>query len=243
MCDHCGCELVTDPVHHHHDHDHDHHDAGHVVDVRQSLLSQNERLAERNRGFFAGRGVQCMNIMSSPGSGKTALIERTLQTPEMARRIAVLVGDLATDNDAQRIGAAGIPVTQITTGTACHLDAHMVHHALEKISLEGRDLLFVENVGNLVCPASFDLGEGRRIVLIAVTEGEDKPLKYPVIFQSADVVVVNKIDLAEAVGYERDRALENIRKVAPRATIMELSARTGAGFDAWLQWLDTAAGK
>jgi hydrogenase nickel incorporation protein HypB len=208
-----------------------------VVDVRQSLLTQNQRLAERNRGFFAGRGVRSINIMSSPGSGKTALIERTLQSPEMANRIAVLVGDLATDNDAQRIGVAGVPVTQITTGTACHLDAHMVHHALEKISLNGRDLLLIENVGNLVCPASFDLGEQHRVVLLAVTEGEDKPLKYPVIFQSADVVVVNKIDLAEAVGYQRDRAMENIRKVAPRATILEVSAQTGAGVDAWLKWL------
>ena len=235
MCDHCGCELVTEPGHHYHDHDHDH--GGQVVDVRQSLLTQNQRLAERNRGFFAGRGVRSINIMSSPGSGKTALIERTLQSPEMANRIAVLVGDLATDNDAQRIGVAGVPVTQITTGTACHLDAHMVHHALEKISLNGRDLLLIENVGNLVCPASFDLGEQHRVVLLAVTEGEDKPLKYPVIFQSADVVVVNKIDLAEAVGYQRDRAMENIRKVAPRATILELSAQTGAGVDAWLKWL------
>jgi len=235
MCDHCGCELVTEPGHHHHDHDHDH--EGQVVDVRQSLLTQNQRLAERNRGFFAGRGVRSINIMSSPGSGKTALIERTLQSPEMANRIAVLVGDLATDNDAQRIGVAGVPVTQITTGTACHLDAHMVHHALEKISLNGRDLLLIENVGNLVCPASFDLGEQHRVVLLAVTEGEDKPLKYPIIFQSADVVVVNKIDLAEAVGYQRDRAMENIRKVAPRATILEVSAQTGAGVDAWLKWL------
>jgi len=237
MCDHCGCEGVTEPAKSDHDHTHDHSHGGQQVEVRHSLLSQNQRLAERNRGFFAGRGIRSINLMSSPGSGKTALIERTLQAPQLARRIAVLVGDLATDNDAQRIAIGGVPVTQITTGTACHLDAHMVHHALENLSLNGRDLLLIENVGNLVCPASFDLGERHRVVLLAVTEGEDKPLKYPVMFQSADVVVVNKIDLAAAVGYQRHQALENIRKVAPRASIMELSARTGAGMDAWLKWL------
>lgn len=242
MCDHCGCsptDTDTDPAHAHahaHAHDHDH-ETARTIDMQQSLLSRNDRLAERNRGRFEALGVTVVNLMSSPGSGKTALLERTLQDGTDRYRMGVIVGDLATENDARRIQEQGAPAVQITTGTACHLDAHMVVHALERMPLQELDLLFIENVGNLVCPASFDLGETARVVLMSVTEGEDKPLKYPVIFNDADLVVINKMDLAEAVGFQRQTALNNIRKVAPRAAVLDVSARTGEGMAAWLDWL------
>ncbi len=193
--------------------------------------------------MFMGRGITVLNLMSSPGSGKTALIERTLADLPGDRRIGVIVGDLATENDARRIRDQGVHAIQISTGTACHLDAHMVHHALEELDLASIDLLFIENVGNLVCPASFDLGEEARVVIIAVTEGEDKPLKYPVIFHDADLVIVNKIDLAEAVAYSHEEVVANIRQVAPAAEVIELSALTGTGMDAWFRWLERSAAK
>lgn len=252
MCDECGCGLVGETTDHHHGHGegahahhHHHHDHGtdsRALEVRQSILSRNERLAERNRGMFMAHRVTVLNLMSSPGSGKTTLLEKTAAAIGARTKAAVIVGDLATENDAQRLRAAGVPAIQITTGTACHLDAHMVCHALEQLDLSGLDLLFIENVGNLVCPASFDLGETLRVVILSVTEGEDKPLKYPVIFHDADLVLVTKLDLAEAVEFDRDRALDHIRQVAPRATILEVSAKTGAGMDKWLAWLDAAGG-
>ena len=248
MCKDCGCS--GGPAHAHtHDHDHDHghghhHEHEHApapasrtVEVRQAVLSENDRLAERNRGYFAAKGMLVINVVSSPGSGKTALLERTLTNLTTRVPVAVIVGDLATDNDAQRLRRSGAPAVQITTGTACHLDAHMVQHALEDLAPAQPEILFIENVGNLVCPASFDLGEDLRVVVIAVTEGEDKPLKYPVIFHDADAVLVNKIDLSAAVDFPRDIALANLRQAAPRAAIFEVSARTGAGLDAWCDWL------
>jgi len=244
MCDHCGCTLTEH--HHHHDHDtpHGHGEADHrILEVRQSLLSRNDRLAERNRGQFMAHGVTVLNVMSSPGSGKTSLIERTLVELAERYRIGVVVGDLATDNDARRIRDKGAPAVQVSTGTTCHLDAHMVHHAIEKLDLASLDLLFIENVGNLVCPASFDLGEEARVVVMSVTEGEDKPLKYPVIFHDAALVIVNKMDLADAVGYRRAEAMENIHTVAPRAEVFELSARTGEGVSAWCEWLGHRMGQ
>jgi len=204
-----------------------------TVDVRQSILSKNDRLAEQNRGMLKAKRIASLNIVSSPGSGKTALIERTLQDIGKDLRIGIIVGDLATENDANRLRRHGAPAIQITTGTACHLDAHMVQHALEDLDLDHLDLLLIENVGNLVCPASFDLGEDARVVVMSVTEGEDKPLKYPVIFQGATAVLVNKSDLAAAVEFRRDEALAAIHKVAPAAKILEVSARTGAGMAAW----------
>jgi len=249
MCDHCGCSPAPGhahshgPGHHHHHHHgdahhHDHTPAPQKVDVRQSALSENDRLAERNRGYFAARRLLAVNLVSSPGSGKTALLERTLAELKPRARMAVIVGDLATDNDARRLRGSGAPAVQITTGTACHLDAHMVQHALEDLPAGDLDLLFIENVGNLVCPASFDLGEDLRVVVASVTEGEDKPLKYPVIYHDADLVLVNKTDLAAAVGFQREAALANIREVAPAAAILEVSARTGAGLAAWYDWLE-----
>ena len=242
MCDHCGCGIPE----HKHDHDHDHgHGHSHthdhptkLIEVQQSILSRNQLLAERNRGFFKAKKLLVVNLLSSPGSGKTALIERTLADRGGKLRIGVIVGDLQTENDANRVRAKGAPAVQISTGTACHLDAHMVEHALDKLNLDGLKILFIENVGNLVCPASFDLGEDKRVVLLSVTEGEDKPLKYPTIFLNADLVIINKIDIAEAVQFDRKTALENIRKVAPKAKVVELSARTGAGMEAWYAFLE-----
>ena len=235
MCDHCGCGAPQP-------HDHPHaHGAGHghppptrSVDVRKPALELNQRFADQNRGWFRAQGLKTFNLLSSPGSGKTALLERTLRA---LPRAAAIVGDLQTENDADRLRAAGAQAIQIVTGATCHLDAHMVAHALERLDATGLDVLFIENVGNLVCPASYDLGEDKRVVLLSVTEGEDKPLKYPVIFRRADLVVVSKIDLAEAVGFGRAKAWAASRQAAPRAEILETSAKTGAGFDAWLAWL------
>jgi hydrogenase nickel incorporation protein HypB len=207
------------------------------VEVRRSVLEKNERLAERNRGFFRGRGIQVLNFLSSPGSGKTTLLAETARRLGTKLKTGIIVGDLATDNDAQRLRASGVPVVQITTGTVCHLDAEMIGLALKQIDLENLRLLIVENVGNLVCPASYDLGEDLRVVLLSVAEGEDKPLKYPPMFQFADVVVFSKIDLAAPCSWNRTLAHENVKRVSPRAQIFELSAKTGQGMDTWLQFL------
>ena len=239
MCDTCGC---GDPHSHGHSHEHGHahaHEHGHppptrTLPVQKSALELNQRLADQNRGWFRAKGLKVFNLLSSPGSGKTTLLERTLRD---VPRAAAIVGDLQTENDAVRLRASGAQAIQITTGATCHLDAHMVAHALDKLDVSGLATLFIENVGNLVCPASYDLGEAKRVVLLSVTEGEDKPLKYPVIFRNADLVLVTKIDLAEAVGFDREKALAAIRQTAPRAQILELSARTGAGLAAWYAWL------
>jgi hydrogenase nickel incorporation protein HypB len=203
MCDHCGCSTPKPGSHHHHghdhDHDHDHHHDDHahddehrVIALHQNLMAANDRLAERNRGYFMGRGMAVLNLVSSPGSGKTALLERTLQDLAGELKMGTIVGDLATDNDARRLRKSGAPSVQITTGTVCHLDAHMIQHALADLSAPDLQVLFIENVGNLVCPANFDLGEDLRVVVTSVTEGEDKPLKYPSIFQNANIVLLNK---------------------------------------------------
>lgn len=208
-----------------------------TVDLQVRLLDENDKRAAENRAFLQKRGIRALNFVSSPGAGKTTLLERTLDALAGEVRCAVLVGDLETDNDARRLRREGLPVAQITTGGTCHLDAAMVARGLKALPLDRVRLLFVENVGNLVCPASFDLGENRRITLLACTEGEDKPLKYPPIFTSAHAVLLNKIDIAAAIGFDRAAALANIRRVAPQAEIFELSARTGEGFDRWLAYL------
>ena len=178
-----------------------------------------------------------LNILASPGAGKTAFIERTATDLGGRLRLGVIVGDLATENDAVRLRGHGIPAIQITTGSVCHLDAEMVSQAMQRLDLDSLDVLIIENVGNLVCPAVYDLGESARVVLLSVTEGEDKPLKYPVMFQSAQVVVINKMDIAGAVGFDRETALRNIRRVAPEATLFEVSARTGDGMQRWYDLL------
>ena len=265
MCKDCGCGLPgdvaidgvrvgatshghSDDHEHHHDHshshghDHDHahphtHDEHRTLQVEQGILQKNDRLAERNRGYFQAKGLYVVNVLASPGAGKTAFIERTAADVGGRLRLGVIVGDLATENDAIRLRGHGIPAIQITTGSVCHLDAEMVARAMERLDLNALDVLIIENVGNLVCPAVYDLGERARVVLLSVTEGEDKPLKYPVMFQRAQVVVINKMDIATAVGFDRETALRNIRRVAPHAVLFEVSARTGEGMDTWYQYL------
>jgi hydrogenase nickel incorporation protein HypB len=208
-----------------------------IVEVRRDLLRKNDLLARDLRDRFRRTDLFVVSLVSSPGAGKTAFLERTLAAVRPEARVAALVGDLATDNDARRLGRAGVPVRQIVTGTVCHLDAEMVDRALESWPVADLDLLFIENVGNLVCPASYDLGENLRVVLMSVTEGEDKPLKYPTIFNTADLAVITKIDMAEAAGFDRALAHRNIRDVRPGLSVLETSARTGEGFDAWLHVL------
>jgi hydrogenase nickel incorporation protein HypB len=208
-----------------------------VLRIEEAVLGKNDQLAERNRARFKSDGVFVLNVLSSPGSGKTTFLERMLTDLNGKLQMGVIVGDLETDNDAKRLRDKGAPVTQITTGGICHLDADMVSKAYETLTPRPSDLLIIENVGNLVCPASYDLGEDMRMVMLSVTEGEDKPLKYPVVFHSAQVVIVSKVDIAEVCGFDRDAALTNIRRVAPNATIFELSARTGLGMDDWYTYL------
>jgi hydrogenase nickel incorporation protein HypB len=222
------------------DHDHPHAaaaEARRTVEVGRAILEKNDRLAERNRGFFRARGMLVINVLSSPGSGKTTFLRETVRGLGSSTKAGIIVGDLATDNDAQRLRESGAPVVQITTGTVCHLEAEMVGRALGQLDLTGLGLLIIENVGNLVCPASYDLGEDLRVVLLSVTEGEDKPLKYPPMFQSADVAIISKIDLAQACDYNRELAMANIRRAAPKAQIFETSAKTGQGMEAWREFL------
>lgn len=225
---------------HIHSHEHDEEasaESHRTVQVRQAILSKNDRLAERNRGFFRARGLCVLNVLSSPGSGKTTFLGETVRALDRQLKSGIIVGDLATDNDAQRLRASGAPVVQITTGTMCHLEADMIARALKQLALDGLQLLIIENVGNLVCPASYDLGEDLRVVLFSVTEGEDKPLKYPPMFQAADVIVISKVDLAQPCDFNRDLALASIRRIAPKARVFETSAKTGQGMDAWRDYL------
>ncbi|HUA19447.1 MAG TPA: hydrogenase nickel incorporation protein HypB [Bryobacteraceae bacterium] len=208
------------------------------VEVQQKVLSENQRIARSLRDAIHEHGIYCANFISSPGAGKTLLLERTLASFPPAARVAVLTGDIQTDNDAQRLVRYGFPVRQISTGGCCHLDARMVERALEGWDLAALNYLFIENVGNLVCPASYDLGEHDKIVILSTTEGEDKPLKYPATFSRAGLVILNKIDLLPYVSFDVNVARENIRKVHPGAEILELSATTGAGFPQWEQWLE-----
>jgi hydrogenase nickel incorporation protein HypB len=208
-----------------------------LLEIRQGVLSKNDELAQSLREQFHRAGTMAINLVSSPGTGKTALLERTLAQMAPRYRVAALVGDLATDNDAKRLARSGASVRQIVTGSMCHLEAEMVADHLADWDLAGLAFLFIENVGNLVCPSSYDLGEDVRVVLLSVTEGEDKPLKYPPMFNSADVALITKIDLAEVVEFDRDAAYANLRAVRPGVTIFETSAKSGAGLDAWIDWL------
>jgi len=221
MCDVCGCgdqEVVS-------------------VEVNQRILSANERQASHNRTHFRQRGVLAINLMGSPGSGKTALLEATAERAP-GQRFAAVSGDLATENDAERLERAGIRSRAITTGSACHLDADMVHHALHHLDWDDVDALFIENVGNLVCPAIYDLGQQANVVLLSVTEGEDKPLKYPVMFRAADLVLLTKTDLLPHLpGMDRRRIEDALGRVMPEPRFLALSAVTGEGMGAWIDWL------
>ena len=212
-----------------------------IVELRRGILKKNDELAAGLRHQFTSAGVLVLNLVSSPGTGKTAFLERTLrELRARGAQAAALVGDLETDNDARRLAASGAPVRQINTHGICHLDAEMITRHLEGwegVSLEGLNYLFIENVGNLVCPSSYDLGERIRVVLLSVTEGEDKPLKYPGLFNSADAAVITKIDIAGPCGFDRELALHNINETRPGIRIFETSAKTGAGMDSWLDYL------
>jgi hydrogenase nickel incorporation protein HypB len=208
-----------------------------IVEVRKNILKKNDEIAYALRCRFEDAGVFVVNLVSSPGSGKTALLESTLTRMRTDFRVAALVGDLATENDAKRLQRSQVAVRQIITGTVCHLDAAMVENSLQDWNLADLDFLFIENVGNLVCPASYDLGEDLRVVLMSVTEGEDKPLKYPTIVNSADVAVVTKTDLAEAVEFDWPAASRNLQAVRPGIEILRVSAKTGDGMDVWLRFL------
>jgi hydrogenase nickel incorporation protein HypB len=240
MCDTCGCNITEGNRHlvegegrHAHTED-----GKAAVTVLRNLLSENDHRAAHNRQHFDHHQVLVVNLMSSPGSGKTSLLETTIDELRGQLRVGVIEGDLETENDAERIRRRGVPAVQITTGTACHLDAHLVHTALHRMELDHLDVLFIENVGNLVCPASFDLGQHLNIALLSVTEGDDKPSKYPVMFRGADAVLITKSDLLDFLDdFSPARAEANIRALANPAPVQRLSARSGEGMDAWLAWL------
>ena len=209
-----------------------------VVEIAGNLMLKNDALAARLRGRFAESGTFVVNMLSSPGSGKTTLLEQTLRRLSSTYRVGALVGDQATANDSERLARSGAPVRQITTGAECRLDAEMIAKALAGWDATGLDALFIENVGNLICPAEYDLGEDLRVVLLSVTEGEDKPLKYPLAFNSSQLAVVTKSDIADAVGYDRAAARRSIEQVNPGMTVLELSARTGDGVEAWMTLIE-----
>ena len=233
MCTTCGC---PDEGHEHH-HDHGERISGARITIETDILAKNNRYAAGNRALFSEKGIFALNLVSSPGSGKTTILERTLRDLSGKIRCAVIEGDQQTDNDARRIAATGVAVKQINTGAGCHLDAHMVAHAVDEFPLDELELLFIENVGNLVCPAAFDLGEAHKVVVLSVTEGEDKPLKYPQMFHAADVMLLNKVDLLPHLDFDVEKCLEMARRVSPGITIFRLSAKTGEGMDDWYEWL------
>lgn len=227
---------------HHHDHGHEHghdhdHGGGRRLSVEQDILRRNDVVAERNRGWFEGRGVLALNLVSSPGSGKTSLLERTIRDLKGEIPLAVIEGDQQTLNDAERIAAAGAPVLQVNTGFGCHLDAEMVRRALAELEVPAGGVLLIENVGNLVCPALFDLGEHAKVVIISVTEGDDKPQKYPAMFAAASLCVINKTDLLPYVDFDVEACKDAARRVNPALAFVELSATGGEGLDGWYRWL------
>ncbi|MGQ0456025.1 MAG: hydrogenase nickel incorporation protein HypB [Hyphomicrobium sp.] len=225
---------------HSHGHDH-HHDHGHsrgIVDLQHAILEKNDALAARNRAWLEGREALMLNVVSSPGAGKTALLERTIRDLVGKHAISVIEGDQATANDGARIVAAGAPAVQVNTGTGCHLEADMVKRGLDELNPRPGSIVFVENVGNLVCPALFDLGEKGKIAILSVTEGEDKPLKYPHMFRAASLLLLNKVDLLPHLDFEVGKVVANAREVNPDVAVLQVSAKTGEGMTAWYAWLD-----
>jgi hydrogenase nickel incorporation protein HypB len=263
MCSVCGCGQATlEHVHDHghpHDHAHDHVSHGEgladfgagsarvhvpglsqerIISIERGILSKNDQLARDNRRAFAARGVLALNVVSSPGSGKTSLLVKAIERLRSREEVAVIEGDQQTSNDAERIRAAGAPALQINTGKGCHLDAHMVAQAFKTLRVAPGAVLFIENVGNLVCPAAFDLGEAKRIVVLSTTEGEDKPLKYPSIFFKSELLILNKVDLLPYVPFDIEDAVDNARMVHPGMEVIRLSCLTGHGLNEWSSWLE-----
>ena len=265
MCNTCGCQgtgvqIEKRNTHHHHGgHDHHHHhgtdsEDGHshhhnhvhlntdprIISLEIDLLAKNDEIAARNRQLFASTGTLAVNLMSSPGAGKTTLLVRTLERLGGSIPVAVIEGDQATTTDAERIRASGAPAVQINTGKGCHLDAEMIEQAIPELPTEAGGVLFIENVGNLVCPAGFDLGESKKVVIASVTEGEDKPLKYPAMFAACDLMLVSKCDLLAALDFDIEQLEENARRINPDLETLRTSSQTGDGIDTWLQWLTDA---
>jgi hydrogenase nickel incorporation protein HypB len=233
-----------DHGHHHHHHDHAHApglDGARMVQIEMDIMSKNDGYAAQNRARFAASGQLALNLVSSPGSGKTSLLVRTLEDLKDEMALGVIEGDQQTANDADRIRATGVPAVQLNTGKGCHLDAHMVGHALDDLPLDDGGVLFIENVGNLVCPAGFDLGEAHKVVVLSVTEGEDKPLKYPDMFAAADLMLLNKIDLLPHLDFEVDAAIANARQINPSIRVLQVSARSGQGMEDWYAFLRAAS--
>jgi hydrogenase nickel incorporation protein HypB len=249
MCGHCGCgqpEIEHEHVHadgtrHSHPHHHDHEHRTTIIELNTRILAKNDALAARNRAWFAGREILAINLVSAPGAGKTTLLERTIRDLDGQTNIGVLEGDQATTLDSDRIRAAGASVVQVNTGTGCHLEADQVARGLNELRPPARSIVMIENVGNLVCPAMFDLGERAKVVLLSVTEGDDKPLKYPHMFRAASLMLLNKIDLLPHVDFEVQRALACAREVNPDMSVLRLSARTGEGMTTWYEWLQRQA--
>lgn len=247
MCTTCGCgqaDLKLDGRPHDHDHAHA---QGRIqpgrrrVSLEQSLLAKNDALAAGNRRRFAERGILALNLVSSPGSGKTTLLEQTILRLRGRLPVSVIEGDQQTSADADRIRAAGAPALQINTGKGCHLDAHMVGHALDHLDPPEGSVLMIENVGNLVCPAAFDLGEAAKVVILSVTEGEDKPLKYPDMFAAAGLMLLSKVDLLPYVRFDAERCIAQARRIRPDLEVLRVSAETGEGLDAWIAWIEARA--
>lgn len=224
--------------HHHHDHDHDHHHKT-VLEVERDILQQNEIMAARNRGYFDAKGIFALNLVSSPGSGKTSLLERTLKDMKDKISFYVIEGDQQTLNDANRIAALDVPVLQINTGKGCHLESDMIHDAVKKLNIANDSVLIIENVGNLVCPSMFNLGEHKRVVIVSTTEGDDKPIKYPDMFHTSDICIINKIDLAPYLDTNIEELKKNARQVNPSLVFFEVSATKGTGMEQWYEWLET----
>lgn len=250
MCTTCGCPAPEHQHDHQHDNEHLHpHPHPHnalsgkrsVLSIEEDILSKNSQLAEFNRALFKEKGIFVLNLVSSPGSGKTTLLERTLRELSQNIRCAVIEGDQQTDNDAQRIAATGIPVHQINTGAGCHLDAKMIMDGCSAFDLDNLNLMLIENVGNLVCPAAFDLGEHHKVAVLSITEGEDKPIKYPQMFHNSSVMLLNKIDLLPYLDFDIEKCKEYALRVNPDIIIFEVSAKSGEGMAAWYEWLKNGA--
>ncbi len=251
MCGACGCgdennikysipgkELENKKEEHKHDHEHGHtHSHSHEIQLEMDVLTSNNLVAERNRGFFEALNIKALNLVSSPGSGKTSLLERTIKEIGKEINFYIVEGDQQTTNDADRIAAAGAPVIQINTGNGCHLDAEMINTAVKQLKPENNSMLMIENVGNLVCPSMFDLGESKRVVIISTTEGEDKPIKYPPMFESSQLCIINKIDLLPYLDFDMDKLKDYAKRVNHHLEFIEVSAKTGEGMDQWYEWL------